>query len=101
MKEVIFKNLGGRNVPVLPWPQKFYISGVALYGRDVYELRPLTATGIIKGIAMNFLTMNIWRMYRLFYRAGFLDTPESGIISFRDWRWIFWRTLKKRKAHKA
>ncbi len=97
LKEVLFKHVEGREIPMQPWPQSFYISDEFLRSGEI-EVRPLTVTGIIKGIGTNFITMSVWRFYRVFFKVGFLDIPEGECPSFkRHWRWMFWRVLKQRR----
>ena len=95
-KEVIFRRVKGRNVPCKPWPQRFYVSRF-LAVSDVYEIRPLTFTGLMKGVMTNFITMSYWRFMYILYRGGFLNTPEAKILSWKDWRWDFWNVKRKRK----
>lgn len=97
MKEVRFKRMNGRNVPLQPWPQVFHVSKCFQGALDVIEIRPLTVTGIIKGISKNFVSMNLWRVMRLLWWAGFLDTSEGEPASLKHWRWDFWRTRYERR----
>lgn len=96
-KEVVFQKLGGLNVPLQPWPQSFYVSAVHLYGKDEYELRPLTITGLVKGVGKNFICMNFWRLQFLLWRGGFLCTKIGHKPSWRDFRWDFRNTLRVRE----
>jgi len=91
VKEVVFKGVHGMYVPCRPWPQAFYVSRF-LCETNAIEVRPLTLTGLAKGVAKNFVTMNWWRLLFLLRKAGFLDTTEGCQLSLRDWRWDFWRT---------
>ena len=74
-----------------PWPQRFIVSRHMLM-YDAVELRPLTITGIVKGLATNLVTINYWRILRVLRRVGFLTTIPGMELSLRDWRWAFWRT---------
>ena len=93
MQQVVFKNVQGINVPCQPWPQTFYVSRL-LYEIDAIEVRPLTVTGLVKGLGKNFITMNWWRALSILRRAGLLDTPEGARLSLHDWRWDFWRVRR-------
>ena len=88
-KEVRFVQLNGCHVPLQPWPQCFFISR-ELLEMDAVEVRPLTLTGLMKGVAKNFVTMNFWRMCWYLRKAGFLTTPIGSQFSIRDWQWRFW-----------
>lgn len=93
IRTVKFKRVRGRDVPLKPWPQKFYMSRELLDENDI-EIRPLTFMGLIKGIGKNFITMSYWRfMYGLFY-IGFLNTKKGNVLSWKDFRWCFWRPRK-------
>lgn len=97
---VSFREQPGAAVPTYLWPQKFYISAFSL-DRCAYELRPLTITGLAKGIVTNFITMNWWRMCRLLRRAGFLNTLPGCSYSWRNLTLKFWITRKMDKRHEA
>jgi len=90
MNTVTFKIVEGREVPCHPWPQVFYVSREFLEINGV-ELRPLTITGLVKGVGKNFISMNYWRFMRLLNKIGFLDAPEAHPLSWKHWRWRFWR----------
>lgn len=95
---VVFKNCGGVNVPLQPWPQTFYVCREMFVDLTV-ELRPLTVTGFLKGVSKNFITMNFWRLCHLLYKIGFLDVPEGTRFSIKYWRWAFWKTFKRREEY--
>jgi hypothetical protein len=89
--------MDGRDIPLQPWPQKFYISGTMLCSQEV-ELRPLTLTGLVKGVGKNFICMTWFRFRWLFFRVGFLDCPQGERLSFRhQWRWDFWNVRAARQ----
>lgn len=69
MKSVMFKNCGGVNVPLQPWPQVFYASR-ELFDIKAFELRPLTLAGLVKGVGKNLVTMNFWRLCYLLAAPG-------------------------------
>ena len=69
MNQVTFRNLGGKHIPLQPWPQVFYVSRRVLEVADHIEVRPLTVTGLLKGIVCNFVTMNWWRLAGLLRRS--------------------------------
>lgn len=96
MKSVMFKNCGGVHVPLQPWPQFFYVSR-ELFDIKALELRPLTLTGLVKGVGKNLVTMNFWRLCYLLHRAGFLRTPEGQMFSIHDWTWKFWKPQPPRQ----
>lgn len=87
---VSFRNVEGSAVPLQPWPQKFYVSR-SLWQTDALELRPLTLTGLVKGVGRNFVTMNFWRLCWTLRGIGFLKTPEAGRYHWRDLTLAFWR----------
>ena len=112
MKEVVFNKLGGENVPIDPWPQKFYVSCMYIVNRDMMEVRPLTVMGLVKGVGMNFVSMNVWRFVWTMRCLGFLNTPEGGRYHWNQWTFRFWshhqifrfrvvRWYRRRFAHKA
>lgn len=78
---VEFKKVQGRDVPCQPWPQSFYVSRM-LIAYDSVEVRPLTITGLIKGISKNLITMSYWRLMRLIWKCGFFNTKEKVILLF-------------------
>jgi hypothetical protein len=94
--EVIeFHHLDGRNIPLQPWPQKFWVSAYAV--EDCAEIRPVTFAAIAKAVAQNFVSMSWWRFRWAFFRLGFLDCPEGAQLSFRrHWRWDFWKVRAAR-----
>ena len=94
---VTFKDTGGVHVPLHPWPQYFYVSHVLL-AQPVAVLRPLTFTGLLKGVGRNVISMSYWRFMYLLYRAGFLDTEEYAQFSFsHDFRLDFWKVRADRR----
>ena len=101
-KKVVVFRAGGRHVPMQPWPQIFYVSSQFL-DSDMCAVRPLTFTGIVKGIFMNFITMNLHRLRKLSYIIGFYDAEIDNSDS--SWTLRFYKTLRKRKSkvrvHKA
>lgn len=82
-------------MPCQPWPQTFFASRY-LINNDVIELRPLTATGIIRAVARNFITMSYHRALYLLFKAGFLDAPEGSALSMGYFRLKFWKARKYR-----
>lgn len=89
-KTVAFKNVEGMFVPCQPWPQKFYISGW-LYDKDEFEVRPLTLTGLVKGVGKNFVTMTYWRFMVTLRILGFLTTKECERLSWLQFTFKFWK----------
>lgn len=73
------------------WPQAFYVSG-ALITHDLFEVRPLTVAGLIKGVGRNFAAMTYWRLMRLLVILGLLATPELERIRWSHVTLRFWRT---------
>jgi len=94
--QLTFKSVEGRAVPCQPWPQKFLVSRQFL-DQDTVELRPFTLTGMIKAISTNFVSMSYWRFMYFLFKCGFLETQEGCYLSWHDWRWNFYSTLKRRK----
>ena len=93
---VEFRHLHGRNIPLQPWPQKFWISAQAIDSPSI-EVRPVTLTAIAKAVAQNFVSMSWWRVRWGFFRLGFLDCPEGSQLCFRQhWRWDFWNVRATR-----
>jgi hypothetical protein len=83
LKQITFTSVEGHIVPSQPWPQAFYTSGQMWHAEiDAFEVRPLTVTGIVKGIGRNFITMNYWRILRLLLILGFLPTKEGARMSW-------------------
>ena len=102
MESVTFRNVEGRNVPVHPWPQVFYVTKAMWQTCDFMELRPLTLCGLLKGVARNFVTMNWWRLHRLLWWCGLLTTREGELFDLRkQWTWRFWRELRGRRERSA
>ena len=100
MDEFLFKMvMGGVTVPLKPWPQKFYISRTMLNMGQV-EVRPLTFTGLVKGVMTNFITMSYWRFMYLLFLIGFLDVGAEDLLSWKRWKWNFWKVRKRRKEEK-
>ena len=100
MNQVTFRNLGGRHVPIQPWPQVFYVAKVLLR-TPLVELRPLTMAGLLKGVGPNFLTMSYWRFVNALWKAGFLTTPDGARLSVRGhWRWTPWKIRAERMRKK-
>jgi len=96
-KELVFRNLHGKEIPLQPWPQRFIVTQ-EFVANDTLEIRPMTVTGIIKGIGQNFISMNWLRFRRLLNWIGFIDTPAGySEISFRYFRWDFWNTMYERR----
>ena len=94
---VEFRHLDGRNIPLQPWPQKFWISAQAIIDSPSIEVRPVTLTAIFKAISQNFVSMSWFRFRWAFFRLGFLDCPEGAQLSFRrHWRWDFWNVRAAR-----
>jgi len=91
-QDIVFTTVDGREVPHTPWPQHFYISGQRwLSAYDAWDVRPLTFTGIVKGVGRNFITMNYWR-FMIFLRVlGFLSTPETARLSWHHFTLRFWK----------
>ena len=89
LRSVEFKHVVGRDVPMQPWPQVFYISAL-LIDRDAYEVRPLTLTGLVKGVGRNLVTMTYWRFMVTLRILGLLSTPESERLSWSHLTWRFW-----------
>jgi len=50
---------------------------------DAIEVRPLTVTGLFKGIVQNFITMTWWRFLYTLFLLGLLKTPEGEWMSLR------------------
>lgn len=96
IQAVEFKKVGEVIVPTKSWPQVFYVSAWRFNTND-YELRPLTVTGLVKGLGKNFVSMNYWRFLHLLRKAGFLTTGEGQVMSLRDWRRAFWKKLESKK----
>jgi len=90
MKRLEFTTMRGVNVPAQPWPQVFYVSR-QLLTFDAIEVRPLTVSGLVKGVGRNFITMNYWRLLRALYLLGFLPTEELAKFSWRTFTPYFWR----------
>lgn len=92
LKQITFTNVEGNLVPQQPWPQSFYMSGQSWSaGLDAFEVRPLTLSGLLKGVGRNFVTMTYWRFLRLLLILGFLPTPEMARYSWRTFTLRFWR----------
>lgn len=90
-KQLTFKNVEGREIPTRPWPQVFYVSAVLDHLAAV-EVRPLTVTGLIRGIGKNLITKTFWRIVYGCHKIGFIDYPIGENLSLRKhWRWRFWR----------
>lgn len=87
---VTFELVRGYAVPCQPWPQKFVVSR-SLIMRDAVELRPLTLTGLVKGVTQNLVTMTWWRVLYALRLLGFLTTPQNCVLSLHDLTWRFWR----------
>jgi len=99
MKSVTFKMVYGRAIPMRPWPQVFYVSRKFLE-YDAIEVRPLTLTGLIRGIGKNFIAMNYWRFMYVLRGFGFLSTKEYERLSWSHFTIKFWKHMiwfKKRK----
>lgn len=95
--EVAFTRIGPNHViPMQPWPQHFYVTRTLLHA-DGVELRPLTVTGLVKGIGRNFVTMNFWRLCWVLRGLGFLNTPEAGCYRWGDLTLAFWRHQQIRR----
>jgi hypothetical protein len=58
---------------------------------DAVLARPLTVTGLVKGVGRNFVCMNYWRFLRLLLIFGFLPTDEGAMMSWRTFNPRFWR----------
>ncbi len=100
MQQLIFKeDMSGVVIPLQPWPQKFYVRRALAPMDLLWEVRPLTFTGLFKGVMLNFITMSYWRFMYLLRKIGFLSTAEGGILSWKDSRFDFWRVRKERKCH--
>jgi len=92
--EVVFNKVSGRCVPCNPWPQSFFITNT-LFNIDAVVVRPLTVTGLIKGVGKNFITMNYWRILWVLWRMGFFTTKASEVFSWSHFTWKFW--LRRRR----
>lgn len=95
-EELVFTLVEGRAVPCQPWPQLFYVSRRSLQ-TDEIELRPLTVTGLLKGIGRNFVTMNFWRLCYVLRGLGFLKTEDACRYHWRDLTLRFWRYQNARR----
>lgn len=88
--QVLFKNIGSNHsIPMQPWPQTFYVTRTMLY-QDAVEVRPLTITGLLKGVGRNLITMSFWRLCRTLLILGFLATPEGECYGWRHLTWRCW-----------
>ena len=74
------------------YPQVIYYSGKLLHRleEDAIEIRPMTVTGLIKGIGRNFVVMRYWRFIVLLRILGLLNTPEQERLSWRHFTLRFW-----------
>lgn len=90
-KTIVFEHVDGRDVPRQPWPQMFYLSGAAWRpDMDAFVVRPLTLSGLIKGVGRNFVTMNYWRFMVTLRILGFMRTAEFERLSWRHFTWRVW-----------
>lgn len=95
-EELVFTLVRGYAVPCQPWPQKFVVTR-SLVIRDAVEVRPLTLTGLAKGVAQNLVTMTWWRLLWVLRCLGFLTTRQNCVLSLRDLTWRFWRYQQVRR----
>lgn len=106
MQSITFENVKGMWVPSSPWPQELYISGTMWHANiDAYVVRPLTVTGLIKGVGRNFITMNYWRFLITLRILGLLNTPEIEILRWRHFtlhvrKNQMWHRLRVVKAYR-
>lgn len=77
-------------------PQKFYVARSEVI-RDVVEVRPLTVTGLIKGVGRNFVSMNFWRLCFVLRALGFLKTKECALYHWRDLTLKVWEYHQLRR----
>lgn len=95
--EPVFTQIGPNSVvPMQPWPQKFYVSRSEIM-RDRVEVRPLTVTGLIKGVGQNFVSMNFWRLCFILRALGFLSTKECCLYHWRDLTLRVWKYHQLRR----
>lgn len=85
--------------PIDGWSQVWYVSRIDLH-LDRVEIRPLTVTGLLTGIVMNFFTMAVRRFFLILYFLGFLDPDEGEMLGFHCWTWDFRKTLRWRENWK-
>ena len=95
-EEITFITVQGIAVPSQPWPQKFVVTRTLLASEAV-EVRPLTLSGLAKGVVQNFVTMSWWRLCWVLRGLGFLATPECGLYRWRDLTWRCWRYQQMRR----
>lgn len=90
-------------VPLKPWPQSFYVSTLLLNNKfdGLLEARPLTLTGLVKGVLKNFIVMNWWRINYSLWKCGFYDLNEGETFSWGKLRLKFWETFALRKARQV
>lgn len=74
-------------------PQIIYVSGSMWHksDRDIIEVRPLTATALVRGVGGNFVKATYWRFMLCLRLWGFLKTPELGVLRWTDASLCFWR----------
>ena len=83
--------------PMQPLPRCFIVSD-KLFHLDGVEVSPLTVTGFVRAVCVNFMMMNRHRFVWWAYKRGFLDPAEGAIVSFReDWRWNCSEVLRERR----
>jgi hypothetical protein len=95
-----------RELPFEDYPQVVYYTGSWMWKRetDVFAARPLTLTGLLKGVGRNFIVMRYWRFMVFLRILGLLSTPELGRLSwghltYRVWDYQMWWRLVPRWAH--
>lgn len=94
---VTFNRVGPNHiVPMQPWPQTFYVSR-SLMQMDAVEIRPLTVTGLVKGLGRNLVTINWWRLCWLLRGLGLLSTGEGACYRWSDLTFRFWRHHQLRR----
>lgn len=96
LESIEFRTTSTGVVPVKPWPQVFYVASY-LMNKPLMEIRPLTLTGLLKGLGKNFITMNWRRLMRLLFKAGFLTTKEGAMMRWHDFTLRFWVTRQQRR----
>lgn len=92
---------GLQEMQLRDYPQVSFYTGSMFWKADLdgVTVRPLTFTGIVRGLGANFVRMNYWRFMRQLRILGFLNTGELERMSWRHfnvtpWRYQMWWRLR-------